>query len=76
MNMTIQNHARKNWAVKEVFLALLGIFWGTQGVQIYDSKPIEMDEVDLWGMSNFLMNKGFLNLIGTIQHHSRENAAV
>ena len=47
MNMTILNHARKNWAVKEVFLALLGIFWGTQGVQIYDSRPLEMDEIDL-----------------------------
>ena len=32
MNMTIQNHARKNWAVKEVFFALLGIFWGIQVV--------------------------------------------
>jgi len=45
--MTIQDHARKNWAVKEVFLAPLGTFWGTQGVQIYDSKPIEIDEMDL-----------------------------
>ena len=53
MIMTIQNHTRKNWAVKEVFLAFWGIFWGTQGVQIYDSRPLEMDYIDLWGILNF-----------------------
>ena len=47
VNMTIQKHARKNLPKKGVFLAILELLWGTHGVQIYDTKPFEMDELDL-----------------------------
>ena len=48
MIFIIQNHARINWAVKEVFVAVLGLFWGTQGMQIYSTRPLRVDQIRLW----------------------------
>ena len=48
MNLTIQNHAR---TVKAVFLVILGLFWGTQVVQIYGTRPFEIDELEfMWNV--------------------------
>ena len=48
MILIIQNHARINWAWKEVFVAVLELFWGTQGMQVYSTRPLRVDQIHLW----------------------------
>ena len=55
-----------------VFHVVMGLGWGPQGIQMYDSWPLRVSEIDLREMGLDIV-KGYCNMILTIKNYVTEN---
>ena len=53
---------------------VMGLGWGPQGTQMYDSWPLRVSEIDLREMGLDIV-KGYCNMILTIKNYVTENVA-
>ena len=76
MIFTIWNNARKNATMSGVFWVVSGGGWGPQGLQMFDSWSVRVDEIDICGGVGICMNSGRQNMIFIIQNNAWESAAM